>query len=302
QAAGDADAAVAAPAADRLGRQAARAPAGGEQVGVDHRRHVSAQAAVAAEAAAPGGQLAVQGDGAGNIDPAVAAAAAQGLGHCGDRAVADGAYLHPVGARRQDGQIDRAGVAAVAAEAADADRFGAAGERAAAGPGQGVLAGDVDAGAAGGADLHPVGARRPDGQIHRAGVAAVAAEAADADRYGAAGDRAAAGPGQGDRAGDVDAAVAAAAAHALGDHPVGAVQPRAGARDLDLDDVGADLDLDGLRLGADVRADAAGDDVAGDVNVHRPGVAAGAAEPADAQAEAAGVAADRAGNAARDVH
>src|SRR5690606_16748962 len=34
QAAGDADAAVAAPAADRLGRQAARAPAGGEQVGV----------------------------------------------------------------------------------------------------------------------------------------------------------------------------------------------------------------------------------------------------------------------------
>src|SRR5690606_24968162 len=242
QAAGDADAAVAAPAADRLGRQAARAPAGGEQVGVDHRRHVSAQAAVAAEAADPGGQLAVHGDGAGNIDPAVAAAAAHGLGHGGDRAVAVGADLHPVGAQRQDGQIDRAG------------------------------------------------------------VAAVAAEAADADRYGAAGDRAAAGPGQGDRAGDVDAAVAAAAAHALGDHPVGAVQPRAGARDLDLDDVGADLDLDGLRLGADVRADAAGDDVAGDVNVHRPGVAAGAAEPADAQAEAAGVAADRAGNAARDVH
>ena len=144
-AAGHVDSAGAAAAADRLGEQAGRAVARGEQVGIDGADDVAAKAAVAAKPADAHDQLARGRDSARNVDSALAAAAADRLDRDRDLVVANALDLDAVGRvdRRADARGNVAGIAAAAAKAADAERRDA--RLVVARPADRNLAGDVEA-------------------------------------------------------------------------------------------------------------------------------------------------------------
>ncbi len=238
QTAADVDAAVAATAADRLRHHADRAIARGEDIGDHGRGDRTAEPALATEAADADRDLAVVGDAAADVDAAVAAAAAERLRTDGEAIVAD----RPHG-RGVHGEGHGAGVAALRTEATNADvqRIRAAGLR----RGERDAAADVEAAIAAraaealredavGAVLalaarHAVHrdevigreAGGGDVAVHRcldgARIATTVAEAAETE---GAGERRALARAR-DRAGDVDAAVAAAAPDRLRDHAVG---------------------------------------------------------------------------------
>src|SRR5690606_3195442 len=217
------------------------------------------------------------GDGARDVEAAVAAAAADRLDH------GPGGVVPFGGDGAVEGGANLAALAAVAARAADSDRGrgrGHAGARAGEGDGEAAIAaaaaerlGD-QAGReiAAGADR----AARIDGD--QAAFAALAAAAAETDGQGA-GRRLAAG--EGERHGE--AAVAAAAAHGLGEQPFGVV-----ARGHD---GGVAVQLDVAALAAVAAGPAEGDADRGAVAASDLGgeaaVAAAAADRLDEQAAGA---------------
>ena len=236
--AGDVDPAIAAAPAETLGDHRRFLVAnGGNDIGVDIKRHRSGPAAGGAETADAEAQriaaAVVSGkrDAAGNVDAAITAPAADALDqNAVGAAFAHAAFLAVDGSdfvRLQtssddvavDGRPHGAGVARRAAETADADRrrdrvAGRAARKRAGNIGRTIAAAAADA-------LHrdgvraraPCNRRAVPRERHAAAVAARAAETADPDRRAGVGVL-----GKRDAAGDVETARAAAAAEALRQH------------------------------------------------------------------------------------